>query len=332
MVDALPAGLTAISIAGSGWSCTLANLVCTRGDPLAAAASYPPIILTVNVATGASGSVSNVATVSGGGETNTGNDTTNDPTTITSTNAAISGSVNNLNLWNYLVANGYAASGRAGTWVVTINSGVVIGSGASSVYALDTGVFPTGSVLTITNNGIIVGAGGAGGTGGNCFPTASAHPGQSGLSGGTALGARLPLRLVNSGSIWGGGGGGGGGGCTTRKPNGKPIFSFGGGGGGGGAASGPGGAGGVEPSGSINGPPGSSGGVSSGGAGGVPSSAVTAPNNGTGGAGGGPAQAGASGLAGLSGSGGAGGAAGPAVVGNSNVTWVSTGDVRGTLN
>ena len=60
----------------------MATLICTRSDALAAAASYPAITVTVNVASSAPASVTNTATVSGGGETNTSNDTANDVTTI----------------------------------------------------------------------------------------------------------------------------------------------------------------------------------------------------------------------------------------------------------
>ena len=80
--DLLPAGLTATAIAGTGWTCTLGTLTCTRSDALAANSSYPPITLTVNVASNASGSVTNIASVSGGGELNTANDSASDPTTI----------------------------------------------------------------------------------------------------------------------------------------------------------------------------------------------------------------------------------------------------------
>jgi uncharacterized protein (TIGR03437 family) len=48
--DILPAGLTATAISGTGWTCTLATLSCTRSDVLAAGASYPVITVTVNVA------------------------------------------------------------------------------------------------------------------------------------------------------------------------------------------------------------------------------------------------------------------------------------------
>ena len=82
-VDTLPAGLTATAISGSGWNCSLNTLTCTRSDALAAGSSYPSITLTVDVASNAPASVTNSATVSGGGETNTGNNSASDPTTIT---------------------------------------------------------------------------------------------------------------------------------------------------------------------------------------------------------------------------------------------------------
>jgi uncharacterized repeat protein (TIGR01451 family) len=81
VTDTLPSGLTGSSMSGSGWSCTLSSLTCTRSDALAAGANYPAITLVVNVSGSASASVTNVATVSGGGEANTSNDTASDPTT-----------------------------------------------------------------------------------------------------------------------------------------------------------------------------------------------------------------------------------------------------------
>jgi uncharacterized repeat protein (TIGR01451 family) len=82
VVDTLPAGLTATGVAGAGWSCTLGTLTCTRGDALAAGSSYPNIVLTVDVAGNAPSSVTNSATVSGGGEQDTSNNTAADPTTV----------------------------------------------------------------------------------------------------------------------------------------------------------------------------------------------------------------------------------------------------------
>lgn len=82
VTDTTPSGLTATNITGSGWSCTEPAGPCTRSDPLNPGASYLPLTVTVTVATNGAASVTNTATVSGGGESNTSNDTANDLTTI----------------------------------------------------------------------------------------------------------------------------------------------------------------------------------------------------------------------------------------------------------
>lgn len=68
VTNILPAGLSAATISGAGWTANLATLTCTRSDALAAGSSYPPIIVTVNVATNAPALVTNTAVVSGGGD------------------------------------------------------------------------------------------------------------------------------------------------------------------------------------------------------------------------------------------------------------------------
>ncbi len=89
VTDTLPAGLTATGFAGTGWTgCTATPVVgpnpltCTRSNVLTAGSSYPPITLTVNVAANAAAQVTNTAMVSGGGESNMGNDLVNDVTNI----------------------------------------------------------------------------------------------------------------------------------------------------------------------------------------------------------------------------------------------------------
>lgn len=82
VTDTLPSSLAATAISGTGWTCTLATVSCTRSDVLAAGASYPPIVVTVSVSNRAPASVTNMATVSGGGEVNTSNDTASDVTAI----------------------------------------------------------------------------------------------------------------------------------------------------------------------------------------------------------------------------------------------------------
>jgi hypothetical protein len=89
VTDTLPPGVTAARMEGEGWSCPDeselgggATPTCTRADALAAGASYPPLKLKVHVAGGASlGTVSNAASVSGGGVATAGS--ASDATTIT---------------------------------------------------------------------------------------------------------------------------------------------------------------------------------------------------------------------------------------------------------
>jgi uncharacterized repeat protein (TIGR01451 family) len=84
MSDALPAGLVPTAAAGAGWSCIIAgqDVTCTRSDALPAGSSYPTVTLTVNVSQTAPSIVTNIATVSGGGDATAGNNTASDPTTI----------------------------------------------------------------------------------------------------------------------------------------------------------------------------------------------------------------------------------------------------------
>ncbi|MEU2158084.1 hypothetical protein ABZ532_24275 [Streptomyces sp. NPDC019396] len=67
----LPAGLTAASLSGAGWTCVLDSLTCTRTDVLDSGASYPPLTLTVDIASNAPKQVTNTAAITGGGTTAT---------------------------------------------------------------------------------------------------------------------------------------------------------------------------------------------------------------------------------------------------------------------
>jgi uncharacterized repeat protein (TIGR01451 family) len=66
VTDTLPAGLTYVSAAGSGWTCAaVAQVVtCSRATPLDPGQSYPPITLTVAVGAAAAPAVVNTARVS----------------------------------------------------------------------------------------------------------------------------------------------------------------------------------------------------------------------------------------------------------------------------
>ncbi len=83
VTDLLPAGLTATSISGDGWTTNLNTLTATRSDALPGTSQeYPFITVTVSVDTNAPNNVTNDVFVSGGGDVNTGNDTNSDATII----------------------------------------------------------------------------------------------------------------------------------------------------------------------------------------------------------------------------------------------------------
>ncbi len=77
VTDTPPSGLALVSMAGTGWAC--ASNSCTRSDALAGGASYPSILVTVNVSGSATSPQNNQVSVSGGGSA-TAN--ANDSTTI----------------------------------------------------------------------------------------------------------------------------------------------------------------------------------------------------------------------------------------------------------
>jgi hypothetical protein len=81
-VVTLGSGVTATAIAGTGWTCNLGTLTCSRSDAVGSEGVYPTITVTVNVAGNAPSSISSSVTVSGGGEVYTANDTANDTTAV----------------------------------------------------------------------------------------------------------------------------------------------------------------------------------------------------------------------------------------------------------
>ena len=86
LIDSVPPGLIPVSASGTGWTCSISpqSVTCTRSDGLSPSASYPPVILTVEVESDAPASVINTATIAGGGDVNTSNNTASDPTQINS--------------------------------------------------------------------------------------------------------------------------------------------------------------------------------------------------------------------------------------------------------
>jgi len=140
VVDTLPSGLTATAIGGTGWTCTVGTLTCNRADAVAAGSSYPAITLTVNVAANAPSFVTNVAIVSGGGETNATNDTASDPTTVLAPDLAVG-------MGHFGPINGNFFQGETGaTYTITVqNPGNLATSGTVTMVDTPpaTGLNPT---------------------------------------------------------------------------------------------------------------------------------------------------------------------------------------------
>ena len=254
----------------------------------------------------------------------------------------ISSNQTNANLATLATSAGWNGTSKL---IATIGSGVYISSNSTGTPALTiSGSFPNG--VELTNNGYIVGMGGAGGY----SPIAAV--GYVGATGGTALSVSTAVTINNAGTIAGGGGGGGGGGGSYWTAGG----SVSGGGGGGGrssasANSAGGGAGGKTGTSYNYGPPvatsggeGTSSTAGTGGSGGylwstfgsVPYG-VRGGNGGNGGGWGATGSTGASAYRvgdalGTQYAGGAGGSAGGAVTGNSNITWAATGTRLGSIS
>ncbi|PIO08639.1 hypothetical protein COU59_00850 [Candidatus Pacearchaeota archaeon CG10_big_fil_rev_8_21_14_0_10_34_12] len=227
------------------------------------------------------------------------------------------------NTTNYNIFNNLANTDEAVEVMLTINSGVVVGSSSISEPSLTTGVLPSGSRITLINNGYILGKGGEGGG----YPGGKTS-GNPGSDGGPALQINTSTSIQNNGIIGGGGGGGGAGGSGNCGE----CYDDPGGSGGGGAGYNIG-EGGHMPSPNEGTYPGENGTLFNGGAGGEVTYIGSAEylTAGDGGAGG---NLGLNGNAGENGDafpGGAGGKAGKAVIGDSLVSWMTQGDIRGSI-
>ncbi len=128
--DTLPVGVTPTSASGTGWTCSVASqtVSCVDSTVLAAQGSYPPITINATVLPTAPSTITNIATVSGGGEVNLANDTATDVAIVVSsadlsiTNTASPDPVtagNNITYTQVITNNGPSAADNA-TLVETI--------------------------------------------------------------------------------------------------------------------------------------------------------------------------------------------------------------------
>ena len=140
--DVVPSGLTPTAAAGTGWTCGISSqtVTCTNTTVVAAGVSFAAITLSVNVSPTAPSSVTNTVTVSGGGETNTSNDSASDVTTI--------GSVPDLTITKS--HTGSFTQGGTGSYTITAkNSGNASTSGTVTVSdVVPTGLTPTAAAGT----------------------------------------------------------------------------------------------------------------------------------------------------------------------------------------
>jgi uncharacterized repeat protein (TIGR01451 family) len=90
VTDTLPAGLTAISLSGAGWNCTLATLTCVFPGPTPAGNGESPITLVAMVDNNAPNTVVNTATVTGPVDVNPGNNTAMDQTAVSAAGVGLS--------------------------------------------------------------------------------------------------------------------------------------------------------------------------------------------------------------------------------------------------
>jgi hypothetical protein len=182
----LPTGLSAVSMAGAnvgtGWTCTVGTLTCTRGSALVALAS-DPIALTVGVASNAtvgSGALTVSATASGGALTAgvTGQDSVTVkgiPAISWSTPAAI--------LYGTALSSSQldATANVAGSFVYTPSIGTVLGAGSQTLSVTftptdttDYGATSTTMALTVNKASLTVTANAASMNYGGALPTFSA--------------------------------------------------------------------------------------------------------------------------------------------------------------
>ena len=160
ITQTLPAGLTLVSMIGTGWNC--AGATCSRSDVLTAGASYPPVTVKVNVAANAGTPLVAQVTLSGGGLLSPV--TASDSTTIAN-GAAPAMSVAETNAVSF-------TQGQAGaSYTVIVSNGAAAGPTLGAVTLTQT--FATGlTLVSMTGTGwSCVGA--------NCTRSDVLNPGAS---------------------------------------------------------------------------------------------------------------------------------------------------------
>jgi Domain of unknown function DUF11/Cep192 domain 4 len=133
-------GLTAVNFSGNNWVCS--GTTCTRSDPLAASASYDPILLTVSVGLNAVSPQVNHASVSGGGDVNTSNNTATDSVIVTQ--------LPDLTIAKAHLGTGFTQSPQGAQYKLTVSNG---GAGATTGSITVTDTLPVGLTFASGSGG-----------------------------------------------------------------------------------------------------------------------------------------------------------------------------------
>ena len=134
VTETLPGGETVVSILGTGWTCV--TTTCTRSDVLKGGSSYPPIIVTVNVASNATSPQVNQAAVSGGGSVSAN---ATDSTTLVPAGTPPSLKIAKTHSGNF------AQGQQNATYTLTVSNGPTAGPSTGTVTVTDT--IPSGLTL-----------------------------------------------------------------------------------------------------------------------------------------------------------------------------------------
>jgi uncharacterized repeat protein (TIGR01451 family) len=163
VADTLPAGLTPTLASGTGWACTVTapSVSCTRADALGVGAFWPPVVVTASVTQAAVASVSNTATVSGGGDITPANDSSTDVVPVASqadlalTKAGPANAIPGNDIVYTLVVTNNGPSDAANVVVTDAtpaNLSFVSNAGAcATAFPCNFATVPVGATLTITS-------------------------------------------------------------------------------------------------------------------------------------------------------------------------------------
>jgi uncharacterized repeat protein (TIGR01451 family) len=153
VTDVVPTGMTPTAFTGTGWSTMITGqtVTATRSDSLNANTPYATLTLTVNVSASAPASLTNTATIAGGGELNRANDSSSDVTAIAASD--------DLSVTKTGPSNVLAGSNI--TYTITVSNSASY-SAAQSVVLSD--VLPTGETFVsqsqVSGPGFTLGASG----------------------------------------------------------------------------------------------------------------------------------------------------------------------------